>query len=142
MKEQYIKKVLRALPRGHRQKVERDLRELFEEAAGGGESEQQVIERLGTPEEFAAGVREQLGARQKELTAVEALCFLVAGAAACLVAVVRSRGVPEDAIGSADGATQIQVAGAAIDPAVLLIALAVLAGAAGILLNLRRRKRK
>lgn len=39
----------------------RDLNEVFASALEHGETEQQVIERLGTPKEFAENTAEQLG---------------------------------------------------------------------------------
>ena len=55
MKEQYIKQVEKelCLPRNEKKEVVRDLNEVFASALEHGETEQQVIERLGTPKEFA-----------------------------------------------------------------------------------------
>ena len=39
----------------------RDLNEIFASATEHGETEQQVIERLGTPQEFANSTAEQFG---------------------------------------------------------------------------------
>ena len=63
MKDAYIKKVKKSLmiPASKRKAVLRDLEEAFASAAEHGETEQQVIARLGTPEQFAAGIEEQLG---------------------------------------------------------------------------------
>ena len=56
MKERYIERVLRALPRARRAGVRRDLEEIFADSLARGESEAQVLERLGPPEAFARGV--------------------------------------------------------------------------------------
>ena len=63
MKEQYIKQVEKelCLPRKEKKEVVRDLNEVFASALEHGETEQQVIERLGTPKEFAENTAEQLG---------------------------------------------------------------------------------
>lgn len=55
MKEHYIKQVKRELLISRRQKndVLRDLDEVFTSAMEHGETEQQVIERLGSPKDFA-----------------------------------------------------------------------------------------
>ena len=55
MKEQYIKQVEKelSLTRKAKKEVVRDLNEVFASALEHGETEQQVIERLGTPKEFA-----------------------------------------------------------------------------------------
>ena len=55
MKEQYIKQVEKELSLPHKAKKEvvRDLNEVFASALEHGETEQQVIQRLGTPKEFA-----------------------------------------------------------------------------------------
>ena len=55
MKEQYIKQVEKELNLSRKAKTEvvRDLNEIFASATEHGETEQQVIERLGTPKEFA-----------------------------------------------------------------------------------------
>lgn len=63
MKETYIRQVKQALllPKKKKEAIARDLREAFACALEHGETEQQVIERLGSPAEFARGVQEQLG---------------------------------------------------------------------------------
>lgn len=63
MKEQYIKQVEKELHLTRKAKAEvvRDLGEIFASATEHGETEQQVIERLGTPKEFADSTAEQFG---------------------------------------------------------------------------------
>ena len=67
MKEQYIKQVEKelSLTRKAKKEVVRDLNEVFASALEHGETEQQVIERLGTPKEFAENTAEQLGIDMK-----------------------------------------------------------------------------
>lgn len=59
----YIKQVKKSLNISHKIKAEilRNLEEAFASAAEHGETEQQVMDRLGTPEEFAESIQEQLG---------------------------------------------------------------------------------
>ena len=61
MKEQYIKQVEKelSLPRKMKKEVVRDLNEVFASAMEHGETEQQIIQRLGTPKEFADSTAEQ-----------------------------------------------------------------------------------
>lgn len=63
MKEQYIKQVEKELylPRKMKKEVVRDLNEVFASAMEHGETEQQIIQRLGTPKEFADSTAEQFG---------------------------------------------------------------------------------
>lgn len=55
MGEQYIRKVSRKLnlSRSRKKEILHDLEELFAEAASHGETEEEVIKRLGSPEEYA-----------------------------------------------------------------------------------------
>ena len=50
-KEQYIRQVKKALtvPRAKKDEILRDLQEAFDSALEHGETEQEVIERLGSP---------------------------------------------------------------------------------------------
>lgn len=63
MKEKYIRQVKRQLRTSDRVKQEilRDLEEIFSSALEHGETEQQVLERLGKPREFADNAAEQFG---------------------------------------------------------------------------------
>ena len=63
MKEQYIRQVEKELkvPRNRKREILRDLQEAFASALEHGETEAQVIQRLGTPKEFANSTAEQLG---------------------------------------------------------------------------------
>lgn len=119
MKEQYIKQVEKELHLSRKAKVEvlRDLNEIFASAAEHGETEQQVIERLGTPKEFADSTAEQFGvdnaAPQKRKGIVSSVAALMIAVAAFVIyATTKSSKVPDGAIGQADATTNIQVEGA------------------------------
>lgn len=118
MKAQYMKQVKKELHIAARAKKEilRDLDEMFSSAMEHGENEQQVIERLGTPREFADNIAEQFGIdhtalrrRKKFISSVTAL--LVAVAAFLIYALAGSENAPKGAIGQADAMTNIQVQG-------------------------------
>ena len=119
MKEQYIKQVEKelSLTRKAKKEVVRDLNEVFASALEHGETEQQVIERLGTPKEFAENTAEQLGidsaAPQKRKGIISSVAALVVAVAAFVIyATTQSGKVPDGAIGQADAMTNIQVEGA------------------------------
>ena len=85
MKEQYIKQVEKelSLPRKMKKEVVRDLNEVFASAMEHGETEQQIIQRLGTPKEFADSTAEQFGIdntkskkRNGIISTLAALCLL------------------------------------------------------------------
>ena len=125
MKQEYIQQVGRALPLPGKQKREvlRDLEELFASAAEHGESEVQVLDRLGSPEEYAKEVLAQTGFVPKPGKAALglALSALVCGVCLALFLWSQSGRLPEDAIGGAMGSTGIQVAGG-VDLSPLLLA--------------------
>ena len=108
MKEQYIKQVEKelSLTRKAKKEVVRDLNEVFASALEHGETEQQVIERLGTPKEFAENTAEQLGidsaAPQKRKGIISSVAALVVAVAAFVIyATTQSGKVPDGAIGPA-----------------------------------------
>ena len=85
MKEQYIRQVEKELkvPRNRKREILRDLQEAFASALEHGETEAQVIQRLGTPKEFANSTAEQLGVdpvrgkkRKQLLAGLLCLCLL------------------------------------------------------------------
>ena len=131
MKQEYIQQVGRALPLPGKQKREvlRDLEEIFASAREHGESEAQVLDRLGSPEEYAKEVLAQTGyvPRPGKAALGLALSALVCGLCLALFAWSQSGRLPEKAIGGAVGSTGIQVIGG-VDLSLLL-----LAGAAGAL---------
>ena len=71
MKKQYIRSVNRTLVCSARQKKEilRDLEEIFTSAADHGETEAEVIERLGSPENYAMAAEEGMGVNRKTVSA-------------------------------------------------------------------------
>ena len=115
MKQEYIQQVGRALPLPGKQKREvlRDLEELFASAAEHGETEAQVLDRLGSPEEYAKEVLAQTGFVPKPGKAALglALSALVCGVCLALFVWSQSGRLPENAIGGAAGSTNIQVMG-------------------------------
>lgn len=119
MKERYIRQVKKALRIPHRTKAEivRDLDEIFASAAEHGETEQQVIGRLGTPREFADRIAAQFGvdpaaARLRRRIGSIVIALAAAAAAfACCVA-EKAAAVPDGVIGQADARTNIQITGA------------------------------
>lgn len=145
MKEAYIKRVKRELsgPRSQRREVVRDLEEVFASALEHGETEQAVIERLGPPETFAAGVAEQLGQKRRPRRG------MIAAAVAAVLAVVllgifavsRLLRTPVGVIGQADARTGIQVVGA-FDGSLLLLGLGVIAAVAAGILFIRCLRRR
>ena len=138
MKERYIERVLRALPRARRAGVRRDLEEIFADSQARGESEAQVLERLGPPEAFAPGARR--GASAVWFFVCAAAAVLALGAAA-LAAVLRRR-VPAEAIGGAVGMTGIRVEGSSWLPLLWLLGLAALAAAVALGIRLLRARRR
>lgn len=121
MKEQYIRQVEKELNLSRKTKTEvvRDLNEIFNSAVEHGETEQQVIERLGTPQEFANSTAEQFGidnsVPKKRKWIISSVISLVVAIVAFLIyatyATAKSDKVPEGAIGQADAMTNIQVNG-------------------------------
>lgn len=140
MKEQYIKQVEKelSLSRKTKKEVMRDLNEAFASALEHGETEQQIIQRLGTPEEFADGIAEQYGidntASKKRKGIISALIALIIAAAAfCAYAVVQSGKAPENAIGQANATTNIQIEGA-FDGSQIILAVGIAAAVIVVLL--------
>ena len=83
---------------------------------GHGETEQQVIERLGTPQEFANSTAEQFGIdnsvpKKRKWIISSVISLVVAIVAFLIYATAKSGKVPEGAIGQADAMTNIQVNG-------------------------------
>lgn len=114
MKEQYIRQVEKELNLSRKAKTEvvRDLNEIFNSAVEHGETEQQVIERLGTPQEFANSTAEQFGIDNSLPKKRKWIISLVVAIVAFLIyATAKSGKVPEGAIGQADAMTNIQVSG-------------------------------
>lgn len=148
MKENYIKQVKRAVhaPRKRKNEIIRDLDELFAAAREHGESETELIKRLGPPEEFARGMEAQLGITRRirrNMAIAAAILAVMAAAALILWAAARTERPPEGVIGGADAMTSISVvSNAGFDMGETLIILAIAAAfAAAVLVMLRRRKK-
>lgn len=135
MKENYIKQVEKELllSRKAKKEVVRDLNEVFASALEHGETEQQVIERLGTPKEFADNTAEQLGiyntAPQKRKGVISSVIALIVSIVAFIVyAVAKTQQVPDGAIGQADAQTNIQVEGAfSFDASQIILMVGIIA---------------
>ena len=130
MKEQYIRQVKHhlTLPRRQKREVLRDLEEIFASALEHGESESQVIARLGDPENYARSVEGPLDKRRggAAIVGLAVSCVVCVGAVALFLSTLHLW-VPQDAIGYAQGSTSIQIAGG-FDLSPLLLVL----GAAGL----------
>ena len=139
MKQQYIRRVKKALnlPREQKAEVLRDLDEAFASALEHGETERQVIERLGTPDEFADSIHEQLGIacpdrRGRKRRICIALTALVSAIAFAIAFFMRAERPAQNIIGQADAMTNIQIVGSGVDMFWLMIALGCIALAAAI----------
>ena len=89
------------------------MEEIFASAQEHGESESQVIARLGDPKTYAREVAGPLGRRRGGLTLVGLVlsCSVCVGAFSLFLSTAELW-VPGDAIGHAQGSTSIQVLGA------------------------------
>ena len=145
MKEEYIKQVEKELflPRKAKKEVMRDLNEAFASALEHGETEQQVIQRLGTPKEFADSTAEQFGidntSSKKHKGIISALVALIIAAIAfSRYAVTQLGKVPEGTIGQANATTNIQIQGAlGIDVSQITLAVGFAAAIIAVLLIIR-----
>lgn len=139
MKQQYIRRVKKALnlPREQKAEVLRDLDEAFASALEHGETERQVIERLGTPDEFADSIHEQLGIacpdrRGRKRRICIALTALVSAIAFAIAFFMRAERPAQNIIGQADAMTNMQIVGSGVDMFWVMIALGCIALAAAI----------
>ena len=137
MKERYIRQVKKALrvPRRRKAEIVRDLDEIFASAMEHGETEQQVIGRLETPQEFADRAAAQFGVdaaalRMRKRIISIGIALAAAAAAFALYAAAKATAIPDGAIGQADARTNIQIAGAfGFDALPVVFALGVAAAA-------------
>lgn len=149
MRENYIKQVKKALAVSQKQKKEviRDLNEAFASALEHGETERQVIERLGSPKDFAGNIHEQLGIdcaarwKRKKLLHIT-ITAVIAAAAFSASFLIKALKTPINVIGQADAMTSIKVDGAAIDPILLFLLLGTAALAVVIILAVQFSRRK
>lgn len=151
MKDKYIKEVEKLIPLPGRAKKEvlRDLEEAFASAAEHGETEEQVIQRLGSPKEFAENLNEQINfelftqehkKRKQMLIIVCTFIFsmLMFGLYAALKAAALTREIGGiGIIGGADGPTAIFVADPGMDFSMVAVILGIAAFAASIILTIR-----
>ena len=143
MKYNYIKKVKRALVCGTKQKklILCDLEEIFSSAAEHGQTDEEVIARLGSPREFAAATQEQLGVDRKAVLRRRALLTALPSALLALLFFILYRiaypfGLHEQAsigiIGGADGPTSILITTSPASPAAVWTLLGACILCAGI----------
>ena len=145
--ENYIRQVKKALAVSGRVKKEvlRDLKEIFASAREHGESEEQVIGRLGSPEEFADNINEQMGVsrterfrlRRRRQIAIISIFAVLALAAGFLP---RFSPVPEDAIGYSDSMTSIKIESEGLDIQMLLVVMGIAAMAVAVIMAVRYRR--
>lgn len=116
MKKQYIKQVKRELSVSRRAKKEivRDLEEVFASALEHGENETQVMERLGSPKDFAENMEEQIGfdraGYRNRNKLIQIVCsFATALAFFVIYIVVKALQIPKNVIGQADSMTGIKI---------------------------------
>jgi Predicted membrane protein len=149
MREKYIKKVKKELAVSRKQKCEiiRDLNEAFDSAKEHGETEKQVIDRLGSPKDFADNIHEQFGInyierqkRKKQIQIGIAITTMIITFAIGIL--IRTSRAPENVIGQADSMTSIQINGPAIDLSVLFMSLGIVALVIAVALIIRYIRRK
>ena len=148
--KKYIKEVKRELsvPRRAKKEIARDLEEAFASALEHGESADQVMERLGSPKDYAAGIEEQMEFDRAKDRVRKRLTQIVCSFAAALAffvidLIVKALQLPKDVIGQADSMTGIKVeAPFVFSPRFLIVALGMVALAAAIVLTVKYRKGK
>lgn len=116
MKNQYIKQVKKELSvsRQAKKEIVRDLEEVFASALEHGENEAQVMDRLGSPKDFAENMEEQMGFdragyRNREKLIQIVCSFATALAFFVIYIVVKALQIPKNAIGQADSMTGIKI---------------------------------
>lgn len=115
MKQKYIKSVVRKLKvsKSRKKEIIRDLNEIFNSGLENNETEQQLIERLGSAQEFAASINEDGEKKERPwyvlIPLILSIVFFVA------YVLIRLNSPSGDIIGWADSATNIQLDAAAFD---------------------------
>ena len=105
----------------------------FASAAENGETEQQVIDRLGTPEQFVAGIEEQFGIDRKKRLKTRTIiwttiCLVVAVIGFSVYLTIQQEMIGAiGIIGGADGPTAIIVSGPGFDISLLILIIAAVA---------------
>lgn len=148
--KKYIKEVKRELsvPRRAKKEIARDLEEAFASALEHGESADQVMERLGSPKDYAESIEEQTkSGRAKDRDRkrlIQIVCSFAAALAFFVIdLIVKALQIPKDVIGQADSMTGIKVeAPFVFSPRFLIVALGIFALAAAIVLTINYRKDK
>ena len=148
--KKYIKEVKRELsvPRRAKKEIARDLEEAFASALEHGESADQVMERLGSPKDYAESIEEQTkSGRAKDRDRkrlIQIVCSFAAALAFFVIdLIVKALQIPKDVIGQADSMTGIKVeAPFVFSPRFLIVALGMVALAAAIVLTINYRKDK
>ena len=152
MRIDYIKQVERTLsvPRKRRREIIRDINEIFDSANEHGETDEEVIDRLGPPELLAQKLGEPLP-NQRPSARIRgkwlAVSFVGAIGIGCILAGIAAwlSRPSSDWIGYAEGMTSIQVTGGlGIDIPTLLLVLGglLVLAALGYLLWHRNRRRR
>lgn len=141
-RQTYIRRVKRALILPRRQKAEilRDLSEIFTSAREHGESDAQIIARLGAPELFAREAQAPFGceyARRRAVVEWALAVMLILAALFMLLLLALSRPADPSIIGGADAMTAIVVS-SPVDARLIETIIGIAALAAAILLMLRR----
>lgn len=150
-KEKYIKAVKRKLnvPYDLKNSVLEELREAFDSAKEHGESENDLINRLGTPKEFVNDViknadltDEQKKYIKQRKNIIKVIIAFIIAAAAFTGYYIYKRMSMGDVIGYANSSTNIQVIGRSENILLILFYIAVFAVIAGLLIYSVHLKRK
>ena len=141
-RQTYIRRVKRALTLPRRQKAEilRDLSEIFTSACEHGESDAQIIARLGAPELFAREAQAPFGftyARRRAALEWTLAVMLILAALFMLLLLALSRPADPSIIGGADAMTAIVVS-SPMDARLIETITGIAAFAAAMMLMLRR----
>lgn len=150
-KEKYIKSVKRKLnvPDDLKASVLEELREAFDSAKEHGESENDLINRLGTPKEFVNDViknadltDEQKKYIKQRKNIIKVIIAFIIAAAAFTGYYIYQRMSMGDVIGYANGSTNIQVIGGSENIVLILLYIVFFAVIAGLLIYSVNLKRK
>lgn len=152
MKEKYIREIEKKLPlpRQAKKEVLRDLEEAFASSLEHGETEDQVIQRLGSPEEFIASLNEQLDFeklkkfrwQRRQLLGIG--CTLILSLLCCgIYAVIKAMSIKytleytSGVIGGADGPTAILVTSVGLDFSFWIAVLGIASFVTAVILGVR-----
>lgn len=150
-KEKYIKAVKRKLnvPDDLKNSVLEELREAFDSAKEHGESENDLINRLGTPKEFVNDVirnadltDEQKKCIKQRRNIIKIIIAFIIAAAAFTGYYIYQRMSMGNVIGYANSSTNIQVMGGLVNIVLILIYTVFFAVIAGLLIYWVHLKRK